>query len=312
MAAAPLISIVIPSYQQAKFLEACLRSVIDQDYPNKEIIVMDGGSADGSVDIIRRYAHRLADWQSEPDKGQAHAVNLGWAKARGEILGWLNSDDCYAPGALREMAEAYARTPSAAMWYGDVDEIDPEGRKLRTKLMEGFDLPSLLLGKNMGQPGVFVARFTYQTVGGLDESLGCALDFEYFLRIWSAFPAECCIYIPRVIARSRLWGDTKSSRQAERFGREYRQVIDAFFGRDNLPESIRVLRSRALSRAVLLRHARLLLESQDWQRGFPHLMAAIWQEPEWVEKARMLRLGMNTWRNAWRAPVWTARSRKDE
>jgi glycosyltransferase involved in cell wall biosynthesis len=299
----PLISIVIPSYQQAAFLEACLRSVMDQDYPRKEILVIDGGSTDGSADVIRRYSDRLVFWQSKPDSGQANAVNIGWSKARGEILGWLNSDDCYAPGALAQVADAYARAPAAAMWYGDVDEIDAQGKPLRSKRMAGFNLRALLLGKNMGQPGVFIARKAYQAIGGLDERLGCALDFEYFLRVWSAFPAEDCIYIPRPLAESRLWGDTKSSRQAERFGSEYRQVLEKYFHRNDLPETVRSLRSRSFSRAMHMRRARLMLESRNWRHGLPWLAEAVWCEPEPMEKARMVWLGLKTMWEAWRQPL---------
>jgi glycosyltransferase involved in cell wall biosynthesis len=295
----PLISVVIPSFQQAAFLEDCLRSVLEQEYPQKEIIVLDGGSTDGSVEIIRKYADRLAHWQSGPDGGQAAAVNQGWARARGEIFGWLNSDDRYAPGALQTLADAGVRAPSAVMWYGDVAEIDAAGCRLGVKRMAEFSQRTLLLGKNMGQSGVFIGRRAFQALGGLDVRLACALDFEYYLRIWSAFPAEDFVYLPSVVAESRLWGETKSSRQADGFGREYRLVMEEYFARTDLPVSVRALKTRAFSRAVFMRHARLCLEAGDGWRGLPLLARAVWREPEPLQKVRMIWLGCRTLWIAW-------------
>ena len=126
----PLIAIVTPSYNQAQFLEEAILSVVNQDYPNLEYIVIDGGSTDGSVDIIRKYEDRLAYWVSEPDRGQAHAINKGFAKADGEIFNWLNSDDCLLPGAVRRVVETRRRYPTAVAWVGGCHRIRPDGRIL--------------------------------------------------------------------------------------------------------------------------------------------------------------------------------------
>ncbi|WP_322508462.1 glycosyltransferase family 2 protein, partial [Anaerolinea sp.] len=123
-----LVNIVTPSFNQARFLEETMLSVLHQDYPHIEYIVVDGGSTDGSVDIIRRYADRLAWWVSEPDRGQTDAINKGFAHAHGEILAWLNSDDTYQPGAVRAAVEALEKHPEAAMVYGDAHYIDENGR----------------------------------------------------------------------------------------------------------------------------------------------------------------------------------------
>jgi glycosyltransferase involved in cell wall biosynthesis len=119
-----IVSIIIPSYNQALFLEQCLNSVLDQDYPDIECIVIDGGSTDGSVDIIRRYEERLAYWVSEPDKGQSHAINKGFLQATGEIVAWLNSDDLYFPGAVSSAVKCFQNNSKLVLFYGHCLFID--------------------------------------------------------------------------------------------------------------------------------------------------------------------------------------------
>ena len=120
----PLVSIITPSYNQAAFLEQTLCSVLDQDYPNLEYLVVDGGSDDGSVEIIKRYELRLAWWVSEKDRGQVEAINKGLAHAKGEYVAWLNSDDFYLPGAVLSAVEALQARPDAALVHGDVLAVD--------------------------------------------------------------------------------------------------------------------------------------------------------------------------------------------
>jgi glycosyltransferase involved in cell wall biosynthesis len=286
MASAPLVSIVIPSYNQAAFLEECLRSVLDQSHPAKEILVMDGGSTDSSRAILGKFERRLDFWVSEPDRGQAEAVNKGWARARGEVLGWLNSDDRLESEALEAAAAAFAAHPDAAILYGDVQEIDDQGRLLGEKKMAGYGLRSLLLGKNMGQPGVFIPRATYAALGGLDEKLHFALDFEYFLRVWTAFP-HGGVHIPRTVASSRVWECSKTLHQGEHFGGEYLRVLEAYFAREDLPPGIAALRRKALSRSVYFRQARILLRGGRVREGLGDLIRAMRLEDSPVEAARL-------------------------
>jgi glycosyltransferase involved in cell wall biosynthesis len=286
MVSSPLISIVIPSYNQGAFLEECLRSVLDQSHPRKEIIVIDGGSTDSSREILRKFERRLDYWISEPDHGQAHAVNKGWVRAKGEVLGWLNSDDRLEPGALEAVAAASAGRPDAAILYGDVQEIDQAGRVIGEKSMAGFGLRSLLLGKNMGQPGVFIPRSTRAALGGLAEELHFALDFEYFLRVWSAFP-EGGVHIPRIVATSRVWEASKTLNQGERFGAEYRAVLEKYFARGDLPAGIRALRRKSFSRSVYFRQARISLRGGKTRAGIADLLRAIRLEESPIEAARL-------------------------
>jgi glycosyltransferase involved in cell wall biosynthesis len=295
MDSSPSISIVIPSFNQGVFLEECLRSVLDQTYPRREILVIDGGSTDGSREILRRYERRLEYWVSETDRGQAHAVDKGWARAKGDILGWLNSDDRLEPGALGLIAEAYGSQPGAAILYGDVGEIDARGGPVGGKKMAGFTLRSLLLGKNMGQPGVFIPRATFDRLGGLDEALHFALDFEYFLRVWTAFPGGG-VYIPEVVASSRVWEAAKTIKQGGSFGEEYRIVLERYFTRPDLPPEVRTLRRRAFARSVYFRQARLFFQGGDVWQGAAWLARAAWVERSPLGAARMVRAAANAWR----------------
>ncbi len=295
MNSSPLISIVIPSFNQALFLEECLGSVLDQTYPRREIIVIDGGSTDGSREILRRHERRLGYWVSEPDRGQADAVNKGWTRARGDILGWLNSDDRLEAGALELVAGEFAARPDAVLLYGDVREIDARGEAVGGKKMGGFGLRSLLLGKNMGQPGVFIARRAYEALGGLDETLHFALDFDYFLRVWTAFP-DGGAYLPHLVASSRVWEAAKTIKQGGRFGEEYKIVLEKYFARPDLPPVVRALRRRAFARSVYLRQARLYLQGGDARRGWPWLARAAWMDGSPLEALRMIRVGIFAWR----------------
>ncbi len=139
MSSLPRFSIVVPSFNQAPYLEQALRSILAQGYPDLEVIVMDGGSGDGSADIIRRYAPRLAYWQSQPDGGQAAALKAGFERSTGAVLGWLNSDDVYLPGALDEVAQWFLGHPGHAAVSGGGYFIDTEGRPTRFGRM-GFTL----------------------------------------------------------------------------------------------------------------------------------------------------------------------------
>jgi len=182
----PWVSIVTPSYNQAQFIEQTILSVLKQDYPHIEYIVIDGGSTDGSVDIIRRYEDRLAYWVSEPDRGQSHAINKGFAKASGQIFAWLNSDDFLLPGAIRHVVSLYQRHPSAVAWVGACHRIAPDGCVLSTVIPGKLDRDSIADWGQRGffcQPSCFFSARAWRQAGPLDEGLHIALDLDLWLRL---------------------------------------------------------------------------------------------------------------------------------
>jgi len=178
----PKISIVTPSYNQAQFVEQTVLSVLNQDYPNFEYIVIDGGSTDGSANIIRKYSDRLVYWVSEPDRGQAHAINKGFERATGEVLAWLNSDDLYLPGALGTVGR-YFRSPRVQLLRGNGVNVDESGRVVGHRRGSPADLKSLLLFGGLLQPATFWRRSLMDRVGPLDETLQFCMDFDLWCRM---------------------------------------------------------------------------------------------------------------------------------
>ena len=203
-----LVSIVTPSYQQAKYLETTIFSVLEQDYTEIEYIIIDGGSTDGSREIIERYAHRLAYWVSEPDKGQTDAINKGFARARGDILAWLNSDDTYEPGAVSQAVALMKAHPEWGLLYGDANFIDENG-KVRGKFpARQTDYRRLRQGYvHIPQQAAFFRADLWRRVGPLDPSFYFAMDYDLWVRL--ARIAQV-MYVSRHWANFRIHGDAKT------------------------------------------------------------------------------------------------------
>lgn len=212
--ALPLVSIVTPSYNQARFLEETIQSVLAQDYPRIEYIVVDGASADGSLEIIRRYSERLASWVSEPDQGQTEAINKGFARAGGEILAWINSDDTYLPGAVSEAVAFLEAHPETGMVYGDANLIDADGRQIGKFPARQTDYTRLRRGYvHIPQQAAFFRASLWQQVGPLDTSFYFAMDYDLWVRLARISRLH---YYPRLWANFRLHGEAKSIAVDER------------------------------------------------------------------------------------------------
>ncbi len=204
----PKVSIVTPSFNQAHFLEATIQSVLSQDYPNLEYIIIDGGSTDGSVEIIQRYQDRLAYWVSEPDKGQTDAINKGFSRATGEILAWLNSDDTYEPGAVSKAVAALEKNRNASMVYGDANFINTEGRVIGRFPAAQTDYRRLRQGYvHIPQQAAFFRAKHWRQVAPLDDSFFFAMDYDLWVRLSALAPL---VYVPDVWANFRMHGDAKS------------------------------------------------------------------------------------------------------
>jgi glycosyltransferase involved in cell wall biosynthesis len=219
----PTVSIITPSYNQADFLESTIRSVLEQGYPELEYCVVDGGSSDGSQEIIRRYASRLAWWVSERDRGQAEAINKGFARASGEIIAWLNSDDLYLPGAITQAVAVLQANPDLGMVYGDAITIDPQGRPLNILAFPDWKLQDLLAYRIICQPAVFIRRSVLEKGGYLDLNYHYMLDHHLWLRLASQAPF---LHQPRLWAAARHHPQAKNLSQAPGFGREALRLLD--------------------------------------------------------------------------------------
>jgi glycosyltransferase involved in cell wall biosynthesis len=191
MTDAPRISVVTPSFNQHDFVEATLRSVVDQAYPNLEYVVVDGGSTDGSVDVIRRYEERLSSWVSEPDNGHAHALNKGFARTTGDIMCWINSSDVHYPWTLETVSRVFTELPHVDWIMGIPSQFDAAGGPRHVSPGPGFNVYDFLAGdyRWIQQESVFWRRSLWERAGGrLDEGLRCAADFDLWLRFFRLAP----------------------------------------------------------------------------------------------------------------------------
>jgi len=222
----PSISIVVPNYNGGATIEATLRSLIDQDYPRLEILVVDGGSADASVDVIRRYERHVAWWISEKDNGQSNAINKGFARATGEIVNWLCSDDVLLPGALHTIAGAFVENPAADVVVGSAKVTYPDPRLNRIGMPSPLSVELLPCANKIPQPSCFYRRSLLKRNPPLDESLHYAMDLE----LWNHFVASGARwhFIPDVLSEMRFSDTNKTAAGGVKITREIETVYKRY------------------------------------------------------------------------------------
>ena len=257
----PIISIVTPSYNQGSYLEETILSVLEQGYPALEFFIFDGGSTDGSLDIIQKHQDQLTFWESKPDRGQSHAINKGFRMASGEIVAWLNSDDLLAPGALKVVAQAWQQNPGVGLITGQTEIIDQAGKPTGNIFgSEPNVINSLLSSENpVSQPSTFFSTSALKEVGFLDETLHMSMDWDLWLRIGARYPT---LFIPKMLSKSRNWEMTKTRTQLVRSGPEHIRIVKNFIKQN--PDFLTPMQKRQALGSGYLRKGRLDSEAGKW------------------------------------------------
>ena len=266
----PLVSIVTPSYNQGQFIRQTIDSVLSQDYPNIEYWVIDGGSTDNTMAILQDYHHdRRLRWVSEPDRGQADAVNRGWKLCQGEILGWLNSDDVYLEQAISRQVQALLAHPQVGVVYGDAILTDESDQVIGRYHTRPFDRTRFLHVSSIPQPTAFLRRSLIEQYGGLDLQWHYALDFELFLRLmWHTD----FLYTGYEVATYRFHTSSKTVSHYDRMLAETIAVVEQIC--DAHPQELPHVRSKAVSDWYWM-GVMNSLEAGNYAQGLTYAQAAL-------------------------------------
>ena len=281
--ALPRISVVTPSFNQGCFLEETIRSVLLQGYPDLEYIVIDGGSTDESVEIIRKYENWLAFWVSEKDSGQVQAINKGFLHATGEVCAYLNSDDVFCQNALHTVTSFLDNHPEAAMAYGDCQIIDELGTINDLWISPEFNLPELLFRCYIAQPASFWRKSKMATVGEFNAGMHFAFDYEMWLRMTVA--GQTLSHVPFLLAQHRKAEGTKTVSRPQAFTAEIVSALKTFFGSAALPASLKSLETDTFAIAFL-NHALLSFRLHSCDEARQALETAFRHSPDLVVRQR--------------------------
>ncbi len=275
----PLVTIVMPSFNQARYLDKAIQSVLDQDYPHIEFFVLDGGSKDNSAEIIRKYheAHpdRLVWWVSEKDNGQADAINKGIRRAHGEIIAWLNSDDIYLEGAVSRAVGVLDENPNLGLVYGNIKSMDMNGQVFNEITYDDWGLEDLMAFRIIGQPSVFMRRKAFESVGGMDTTYDLLLDPLLFMRIAANFDIQ---YINAFFAAARFHPEAKNVSQARKYGDDALKIVEMMPQDPDFKEVFQKNRGKILAGAYRL-GAHYLLDGGAYARSFTWYMHSLRYHP---------------------------------
>lgn len=287
----PLVSIVIPAYNAGLYLREAIDSVLNQDYPNIELIVLDDGSTDGTADVLNSYPDEPFYRESHANMGQSATMNKGWAMSRGDVLSYLSADDALLPVAVSEAVQALEERSEVMMVYGDYELMDNKSVAIRPVQAPDFDYRAMVADIVVQPgPGVFFRRICFERLGGWNTGLRQTPDYEYWLRLALMGPI---LRIPRPLARFRIHEESQSfhSTTVEKSD-EVIRVLRSYFERNDLPPEIAALEARSLAMAHMTSarfHLRAGRTGEFWNR----LMGAIRFYPPILIRMRALKLLAN-------------------
>lgn len=272
----PLVSIVTPTFNQSRYVRETIESVLCQDYPNIEYIVIDDGSTDDTQDVLAEYQGRLI-CHHQANMGQARTLNRGWSEAKGEYLAYLSSDDTLAPHAISKLVAALEASPSAACVFPDADLIDDESRIVKRNVCRAFSLEDLIVKQEcyIG-PGALFRASAYHKAGGWRSELKLAPDREFWMRLAAT---GHIIFLPQALAGYRLHPESISYKEvSEHVSREYLLVLDRFFASPDVPPEIMARRDESYGYANLL-IARNLYRAMNIRKANEYYQAACLKYP---------------------------------